>query len=55
MALNGKPGPDAEALKVEGDWRLAMRKALNKTRPAEDWPERPVKKRKPAKKKRKSK
>jgi len=41
-----KTGPKPERIKLEGDWRDLMGKALKKERPKEGWPE-------PAKKKRK--
>jgi hypothetical protein len=34
-----KPGPEPEILKIEGmNWKDAMKKALQKRRPAEGWP-----------------
>lgn len=35
-----KPGPDPEVVKIEGDWKDAVRKALKKGKPpAESGPE----------------
>ena len=33
------PGPEADRLKIDGDWKSAVKKALNKPKPAEGWPE----------------
>ena len=33
-----KPGPDAERLALNGDWKDATKKALAKERPPEGWP-----------------
>lgn len=33
-----KPGPDPERLKIEGDWEEAAKKAMQKKRPPEGWP-----------------
>lgn len=33
-----RPGPDPEILKIEGDWKDAVKKALGKKRPAGGWP-----------------
>jgi hypothetical protein len=46
LTKNKKPGLPAETVVLEGDWRDAMKKALQKKRPAEGWPkpERPDKK-----------
>lgn len=33
-----KRGPPPDTLKVEGDWRDAVKKALEKKRPASGWP-----------------
>jgi hypothetical protein len=41
----GKPGPQEELLKIEGDWTDATRKALAKKRPTKGWPSRAVVKR----------
>lgn len=35
---SSKPGPKPETLKIEGDWREAVKKSLAKKRPAEGWP-----------------
>jgi hypothetical protein len=40
-----KPGPKPETLKIEGDYRDAIKTALSKKRPAGGWPKPP----KPAK------
>ena len=39
-----KPGREADRVKIEGDWSAAIRKALEKKRPDQGWPE-PKKKR----------
>lgn len=33
-----KPGPEADRLKIDGDWREAMKKAVKKKKP-KDWPQ----------------
>jgi hypothetical protein len=33
-----KRGPKEERLKIEGNWKDAMKRALQKKRPAEGWP-----------------
>jgi hypothetical protein len=33
-----KPGPKPEVLKVNGDWRDAVKRSLNKKKPATGWP-----------------
>lgn len=33
-----KRGPKPDILKIEGDWRNAMKKALEKKRPEKGWP-----------------
>ncbi|HXM51203.1 MAG TPA: hypothetical protein VN956_25380 [Pyrinomonadaceae bacterium] len=33
-----KPGPKADILKLEGDWKDAVKKSLEKKKPAEGWP-----------------
>ena len=33
-----KPGPKPDAVKLEGDWRDMMGKALLRKRPNEGWP-----------------
>ena len=35
---NRKPGPEADRLKIDGDWREAMKKAVRKPKP-KDWTE----------------
>jgi hypothetical protein len=32
------PGPTPEVLKIEGDWKDAMRKLISKKRPEGGWP-----------------
>jgi hypothetical protein len=32
-----KPGPKPQRLKIEGDWRGAVRLAMRKKKPAEGW------------------
>jgi hypothetical protein len=34
----GTPGPAPEVLKVEGDWKDAVKKALRIKKPATGWP-----------------
>ncbi len=41
-----KPGPEGDTLVVKLPWKDAIKNALAKKRPANGWPERPVKKRK---------
>jgi len=41
---NKLPGPEPEILKIEGDWKDAVKKALSKKRPAEGWPKPPARK-----------
>ena len=38
MPNKKKPGPEADTLKIEGDWEDAIKKALAKKRPATGWP-----------------
>ncbi len=33
-----KPGPKAEMLRIEGDWREAIQTSLSKKKPPEGWP-----------------
>lgn len=40
------PGPAPAMLKIEGDWKDAIKKALHKTPPAEGWPKPEPKKKK---------
>ena len=47
MPKRKKPGPNGDRLKIEGDWKDAMKAAVHKAKPANGWPERPVKTRKP--------
>jgi hypothetical protein len=37
-------GPEPERVKLEGDWRKSVGKALKKTRPTDGWPETKTKK-----------
>ena len=32
------PGPKPEVLKIDGDWRDAVKKSLEKKKPATGWP-----------------
>jgi hypothetical protein len=32
------PGPKPDVLKIEGDWKAAIKKSLQKKKPAEGWP-----------------
>jgi hypothetical protein len=41
-----QPGPTPETLKIEGDWKDAVKKALRKTPPAKGWPKPEPKKKK---------
>jgi hypothetical protein len=34
-----QPGPKADRLKLEGNWRDAMKKSLGKKKPAQGWPQ----------------
>ena len=36
-----QPGPKPDTLTVEGDWEIAVRKALEKKRPKRGWPKPP--------------
>jgi hypothetical protein len=38
LRVKDSPGPKPEVLKVEGDWRAAVKKSLEKKRPATGWP-----------------
>ncbi len=38
MIGKATPGPEPEHLKIDGDWRAAVGKALEKKRPPEGWP-----------------
>jgi hypothetical protein len=33
-----KPGPKPDILKIEGDWKEAIKKSLQKKPPPEGWP-----------------
>jgi hypothetical protein len=33
-----KPGPKEDLLKIEGDWKDAIKKSLSKKKPPEGWP-----------------
>jgi hypothetical protein len=37
-ARKHKPGPEAERVKLEGDWKANVKTALSKKRPKEGWP-----------------
>ena len=39
------PGPAPEVLKIEGDWKDAMKKLISKKRPEGGWPKPEQKKR----------
>jgi hypothetical protein len=32
-------GPEPERLKIQGDWKVAIKKSLRKQKPPEGWPE----------------
>lgn len=32
------PGPKPDVLKIEGDWKDAVKKSLQKKKPAQGWP-----------------
>ena len=32
------PGPKPDVLKIEGDWKDAIKKSLQKKKPAQGWP-----------------
>ena len=34
-----RPGPNPDHLKVDGDWKDAVKQALGKEKPEEGWPE----------------
>lgn len=36
---NRKTGPKPERLKLDGDWKELIKKAVKKERPKEGWPE----------------
>ncbi|HXJ93844.1 MAG TPA: hypothetical protein VMT20_13420 [Terriglobia bacterium] len=38
LAKGAKPGPKPERLKIEGNWRDAIKKSLAKKKPPEGWP-----------------
>ena len=38
-----KRGPEPDRLKLEGDWKGLVKKALKKKRPVEGWPKEPKK------------
>ena len=38
------PGPPPDVLKLEGDWREAVRRSVEKKKPARGWPKPPKKK-----------
>jgi len=33
------PGPKPDMLKIEGDWRDAVKQSLKKKKPAQGWPQ----------------
>jgi hypothetical protein len=33
-----QPGPKPDLLKIDGDWEQAVKKSLDKKKPAEGWP-----------------
>jgi hypothetical protein len=33
-----RPGPEPEVVKIEGDWKDAMKKLISKKRPVGGWP-----------------
>jgi hypothetical protein len=37
-SVKNKPGPKPQYLKIEGDWRDAVKQAIQKKKPAEGWP-----------------
>jgi hypothetical protein len=37
-----KPGPTPHTLKINGDWKTAMKKSLTKKKPAKGWPKEPT-------------
>ena len=43
MPEKQKPGPKAETVAVDGDWKDALRKAISVERPEEGWPDPPKK------------
>lgn len=38
VRAGAKRGPKADVLKIEGNWRDAMKKSLQKKKPPEGWP-----------------
>jgi hypothetical protein len=44
-AARQHPGPPPEVLKIEGDWKDAMKKLISKKRPEGGWPKPETKKR----------
>ena len=36
--VESTPGPKPQYLKIEGDWRDAVKQAIQKKRPPEGWP-----------------
>ena len=43
MPEKKNPGPKADTLAVEGEWKDALRKAISVERPEEGWPDPPPK------------
>ena len=39
-----KPGPDPDHLEIDDDWESAVKKTLEKKRPADGWPDKKSKK-----------
>ncbi len=37
-AKHTTPGPKPDVLKIEGDWKEAVKKSLQKKKPKEGWP-----------------
>jgi hypothetical protein len=37
--INKKRGPKPDILKIEGDWEKSVKKAINKVKPKDGWPE----------------
>jgi hypothetical protein len=35
---NGTPGPKADRLKIDSNWKEAVKKSLSKKKPPEGWP-----------------
>jgi hypothetical protein len=37
-SVKQKPGPKPQYLKIEGDWREAVKRAVQKKKPVNGWP-----------------